>query len=154
MKTYTQEELNLIVEKHGKWLRDEEGGERANLAGAKLARANLAGANLADANLAGANLARANLARAYLAGATGNSKNLKTIQTDVWTVTYTDTEMQIGCQKHLIESWWKFDDEEIESMSGSALEFWKKWKPILQAVIAASPAEPTGYVEKTETEAA
>lgn len=27
----TQEQLDKIIESHGKWLRDEEGGERANL---------------------------------------------------------------------------------------------------------------------------
>ena len=36
MKTYMQEELAVIVEKHGKWLRNEEGGECANLRSANL----------------------------------------------------------------------------------------------------------------------
>jgi len=63
-----------ILAKHGKWVRGEEGGERADLAYANLAGANLTGANLtladlAGANLYGANLAGANLTRAYLAGA-------------------------------------------------------------------------------------
>ena len=51
-----QQELDIIVEKHGKWLRREEGGERADLRGA-----NLRGANLQDADLRGADLQGANL---------------------------------------------------------------------------------------------
>ena len=59
-------ELKKILEKHAKWLRSEEGGERANLSGAylsgaDLSRANLSGAYLSGANLYGANLSRANL---------------------------------------------------------------------------------------------
>ena len=91
MKTYTTEELKEICAKHIKWLRDEEGGERAifqdadlrdadlqraylqranlqraNLQGAYLRGADLRDANLQDANLRGANLQRANLQGANL----------------------------------------------------------------------------------------
>jgi hypothetical protein len=72
----TAAELQGVLDAHGRWLRDEEGGIRANLAGADLARANLADANLAGADLARANLARANLARANLAGANLAGANL------------------------------------------------------------------------------
>ena len=41
----TQEKLNEIIEIHGKWLRNEEGGEKANLRGANLRGANLGGAD-------------------------------------------------------------------------------------------------------------
>ena len=63
--------LNEILEKHLKWLNDENGGERANLIGADLRGADLRGANLSGANLSGANLSGANLyiadlSRAYL----------------------------------------------------------------------------------------
>ena len=64
--------LNEILDKHGKWLRDEEGGERwscairedlrhANLIGANLSHADLSGANLSHADLRGADLHGANL---------------------------------------------------------------------------------------------
>jgi uncharacterized protein YjbI with pentapeptide repeats len=74
MKRYTPEELAEVLRLHKLWLDDEEGGERANLAGAdltwaNLARADLTRADLTRANLAGANLAWANLAGANLAGA-------------------------------------------------------------------------------------
>ena len=57
----TQKRLNEIIASHGKWMRDEKGGKRADLRGA-----NLRGANLGGANLEGAYLADANLRDAYL----------------------------------------------------------------------------------------
>jgi len=65
----TQSELNEILEKHRKWLNDEEGGERANLRRANLSEADLSGANLSGANLRRANLRRANLSWANLSWA-------------------------------------------------------------------------------------
>ncbi len=62
----TQEELNVILDKHKKWLRNEEGGERANLSRANLSRANLREAHLGEADLSGADLRGANLSRANL----------------------------------------------------------------------------------------
>ena len=61
-----KQELKAILGKHLKWLRGEDGGERADLSGANLSRADLSGANLFEANLSGANLFRANLSRADL----------------------------------------------------------------------------------------
>ena len=51
--------LKDILDKHLKWLRDEDGGERADLSGADLSRANLSGADLYGADLSGADLSRA-----------------------------------------------------------------------------------------------
>ena len=77
----TQEELNMILDKHRKWLNDEEGGERANLYRANLYRANLYRANLYRANLCGATLFGAtlfgaNLREANLCGANLREANL------------------------------------------------------------------------------
>lgn len=113
--------LQEILQKHQAWLNDQVGGERANLRGADLSGANLRGM--------------------------GNMKHIKAIQADTWNIGYTHDTMQIGCQRHLIAEWWAFSDEEISRMDSRALEWWKVWKPILQAMIAASPAVPTGYVE-------
>ena len=47
----TKEQMDKIIESHGKWLRREDGGSRANLCGANLCGADLRGANLCGANL-------------------------------------------------------------------------------------------------------
>ena len=73
----TQEKLNEIIESHGKWLRNEEGGEKANLIGANLRGANLRGANLGGADLGGANLRGANLGGADLGDANLRGANLR-----------------------------------------------------------------------------
>ena len=123
MKTYNAVELAEIIEKHGRWRRDEEGGERAYLRGA-----NLSGANLRENSLW---------------NTTGNSREIKSVQTDGWTVTYTATHMQIGCQRHTLKEWWAFGDDEIKRMDSSAASWWKVWRPILRKIIKASPAVAT-----------
>lgn len=159
--------INQIIEQHALWLgTDGAEGSRANLASAdlmgadltdtNLTRANLAHANLACANLAGAdleganltdvNLTYANLTDANLTGAIGNFVHLKSIFCDTYHVTYTAEVMQIGCERHKLEDWWSFGDDRIIAMYGkTALEWWRIWKPILQQIIAASPATATGY---------
>ena len=51
--------------------------------------------------------------------------------------------MQIGCQNHEIQEWWKFTDDKIHAMDVNALKWWRVWKPILQQIIEVSPAAPT-----------
>ena len=68
--------LNEILEKHLKWLNDENGGERANLSRADLSRADLSRADLSRADLYGANLSGANLRGANLSGANLRGANL------------------------------------------------------------------------------
>ena len=46
-----QEELQKILEAHGKWINGEDGGARADLSRANLTGADLSGANLTRANL-------------------------------------------------------------------------------------------------------
>ncbi|EIE8690668.1 pentapeptide repeat-containing protein [Listeria monocytogenes] len=65
-----KEELDIILENHGKWLRDE-GGERADLTGADLRHT-----NLTNAVLSGADLRHANLTNADLSGADLRHANL------------------------------------------------------------------------------
>ena len=76
MKTYTQDEINEIIRLHGMWLRNDEGGQLANLIWADLSRANLSGANLSGAYLSGAYLSGANLSGANLSGAYLSGANL------------------------------------------------------------------------------
>jgi len=141
----------------------------ADLRGAYLRGADLSGADLRDAYLRGAYLRGAYLSGAYLRdadlsgadlrelgsmwGVTGNLREVKAIQADIWPVTYTATHMQIGCQFHTLAEWWAFNDEEIGRMDSKALDWWAVWKPILQKIIETSPAVPGGD-KPAETEAA
>ena len=50
----TKKELNEIIASHGKWLRSEEGGKRADLRGADLSNADLRGADMKCADLSNA----------------------------------------------------------------------------------------------------
>ncbi|HAA9361750.1 TPA_asm: hypothetical protein GHL28_08930 [Listeria monocytogenes] len=75
-----QEELDIILENHGKWLRNE-GGDRADLSNADLKNTNLRFANLrlaylSNANLRGADLSNVNLSYANLSIADLNNANL------------------------------------------------------------------------------
>ena len=56
MKKISDTELKAIIYKHAKWIRDEDGGERADLCGADLRNADLRDADLCGANLCDANL--------------------------------------------------------------------------------------------------
>ncbi|HHQ0594429.1 TPA: pentapeptide repeat-containing protein [Listeria monocytogenes] len=73
-----QAELDVVIEKHEKWLRDGY-GERANLSYANLSYADLSCANLRVANLSYADLSYANLRGANLSGANLRGANLNWI---------------------------------------------------------------------------
>jgi uncharacterized protein YjbI with pentapeptide repeats len=62
--TMHPDQLDEILRLHSLWMRDETGGQRADLSDAILN-----GANLSDASLSGADLRRANLSHADLYGA-------------------------------------------------------------------------------------
>ena len=135
-----QEKLSEIIKKHGRWLRDEEDGNRANLSGA-----NLSGANLSSANLSGADLLDADLSDADLWSTTGNRIEIKSLfVSEIYPITYTAEVMQIGCKNYPIKDWWGFDDKKIIEMDGKkALTFWREWKDTIRMIIEKSPATPT-----------
>jgi hypothetical protein len=133
MKKISKEELATILENHAKWIRDQEGGVRADLSGADLSRANLYGADLSGANLSranlsradlyganlsGANLSRANLSRADLSGANLSRANLygadlsRAVRMPItckWSHGITNENLiHIGCEKRTIEEWDEF----------------------------------------------
>ena len=70
-------DIKLILEKHAKWIRGEDGGECADLCGADLRGANLSDGNLRNANLCCANLCCANLRGADLCGANLSGADLR-----------------------------------------------------------------------------
>ena len=158
MEKITAEQLSEILRKHDLWLYGKDGGERADLRYADLSYANLSYADLRYADLSYANLSYADLRCAdlryanlsyadlneinHLWGCVGNMSEIKSIQCDLYEVTYTAEKLQIGCQFHEISDWWNFSDSEISRMDCGALEWWKVWKPILKKIIEASPAKP------------
>jgi hypothetical protein len=81
------------------------------------------------------NLYEVDLRWAVLCEVIGNNKEIKTIQSGLWVINYTDTVMSIGCQQHNIEDWFNFDDDRINYMDINALKWWRKWKPILRQII-------------------
>ncbi len=140
-----KEKLATILDLHDKWLKDIEGGERANLQGADLRGANLQRADLWKANLLGANLRGANLQGADLRGAILLGANLQGVNlqgaylqgANLWGVnlwgekidksplqvvnlgyfiTITKQHINIGCKVYKAEEWFAFSDEEIQKM--------------------------------------
>ena len=77
MRTINEQELKDILDKHGKWLRNEENGVRANLRSADLSSADLRYANLRYANLRSADLRSADLRSANLSSADLRYANLR-----------------------------------------------------------------------------
>ena len=59
-------ELSDVLDKHAKWLCDEDGGERAHLSNADLSNSDLSWEDLSCANLRGADLGNADLSNADL----------------------------------------------------------------------------------------
>ena len=70
-------DIKLILEKHAKWIRGEDGGECADLRNANLRGADLRGADLCDADLCGASLCGADLCYADLCDADLCGANLR-----------------------------------------------------------------------------
>ena len=118
-----------------------------DLNGCDLRYANLRGSFLNGSDLRGSDLRGSDMITATANFAIGNMREIKTLLLDVWPVTYTATHLHIGCERHLITEWWDFDDDRIARMDSNALEWWKKWKPVIQQIIEMSPAVPTGREE-------
>ena len=106
----------------------------ANLHGTDLRYANLYGADIEGTDLEGTDLRGTNLEGANLL-ASGNMKELRTMQIDTYKIGFTLDTLQIGCRRHKIEEWKSFSDEEIAEMDDGALEWWNKFRPIIFNII-------------------
>ena len=104
--------------------------------GANLSGANLSGSYLYGANLSGADLSGANLSGSYLYGANLYGEKIDKIPIQLsglkWWINITKKHIQIGCQVHEAEKWFKFKDSEIEKMHSEALVFWKANKKFIK----------------------
>ncbi len=112
-------DIKDIFKKHLAWLKDEDGGERADLSGADLSGADLSGANLREADLRGADLSEANL-RVFHGGK--------------WIAFIDPKSIRIGCKFFSVSEWNGFSDEEISEMDCDALEFWKENKAVIMTI--------------------
>ena len=140
----TKDDLKKVLDDHALWLRGE-GGARADLRGANLRWADLRwadlrwayleGADLQGADLQGANLQDADLREANLWSTVGNGREVKSLQCGVYDIAFTHDTMQIGCKRYPIKDWFEFDYETISSMDDGALEWWRKWKPVLKQIV-------------------
>ena len=148
MRELTKEEIE-VLQRHAKWLKNEEGGEKANLRDADLWDADLRGANLRDAdlrdadlrdadlwdaNLRDANLRDANLRGANLRGAAGKILSFGPIGSRQGITYVTKTERTIlvrcGCFYGTLEEFAaKVEEEHGDSQHGksykAAIEFIK-----------------------------
>jgi uncharacterized protein YjbI with pentapeptide repeats len=121
----------------------------ANLSGANLSGANLSGANLSDADLIYANLIYANLRGANLSDANllayGDMIHLRTMQFGRWAIGYTHDTLQIGCQRHRIDKWKKWDTEAgrqwVAQMDTNAREWAEHNLKLVLQIIDANPAD-------------
>ena len=131
----------------------------AYLTGANMTRARLVGAHLADAHLnqvdmTGALLTGANMARSDLTGAIlhdadlrayGDMVYLKTMQFDKWAIGYTHDTLQIGCQRHPIKEWQKWDTPMgqtwIAEMDEDALAWAERNLALVLQIIKQNPAK-------------
>ena len=111
----TVEQIAEIIESHGKWLRGEEGGKRADFSfkdcrGANFVDANCRGANFEGANCRGANCRGANFEGANCRGANFVGANLIGANFEgarIWSTNLSETNLdgrwvvvaQIGSRK-------------------------------------------------------
>ena len=114
---------------------------KANLRSADLRYANLESANLRSANLRSANLESANLESANLESAnlrymaSGNNKQLKTLQLGLYLVAISEFSIAIGCCQFSHDEWANFNDYEIRNLDGKeAVTWWAQWKETILKV--------------------
>ena len=146
--------LDEILKLHQMWLKNEEGGQRADLSnadlrgadlrgadlrGANLSDANLSGANLSDANIRNANLSDANLSYADLSDANLSGANLSGAIIPMfckWYYGVVDNKIRIGCKEKTIEEWEEFlDSDEVIETPRNTPEF-KQIEAVIRAYIA------------------
>ncbi len=116
----TKEALAEKLELHTKWLRDEEGGVRANLRGA----------NLRGADLRGANLYRTGGATVQVGAHPG--------------IIYPDGRMRYGCKELTLDGWDARHEELAKEHHPDDVEYYSR---ITKALVALARAAQVGVKE-------
>ena len=113
-----KEALLEIIDRHGKWLRDEKDGARAYLRDADLRGADLSSAYLSSAYLGGANLSSANLRDVI-----GGASRVQCLQIDPYKIIILDKEIVWGgCTKKTVQEWLDYSGEELNEKNKLYLE--------------------------------
>ena len=102
---------------------------------ADLSYADLRYADLRSADLRSSDLHSADLRYADLHSADLRYADLVVILLPIWTVYVQCEYTRIGCKYFKNSEWLSFTDEEIAGMDTGALEWWNKYKPIIEAAI-------------------
>ena len=140
------ENLGEVLEKHRKWLKSEDGGERANLRSADLRHADLSSADLRHADLRSADLRHAGLRSAVLRHADLRHADLRSadlssadlrhadLPEETWVIfgeTYFISIhcgiLRAGCQELDIKEWRCLSESKIKGMDGErAVNFYPR----------------------------
>ena len=79
---------------------------------------------------------------ANLKGVIGDTRFIKTLYIEAYSVTYTHDRLAIGCKNYKIKTWFSLPEEtQYKIFNQEQIALWKKWKPILKKIIKMSPAE-------------
>ena len=73
---------------------------------------------------------------AILGGNASSTKKVLYITTELYDVTISDNHIDLGLSQYTKKDWFNFTSEEILKLEGKeGLDWWKKWNPILIAMI-------------------
>jgi hypothetical protein len=125
----------------------------ANMRDANMSGADMRGANMSDADMRGANMSGADMRGANMSDADilcmGNMREIRTMQIGKWAIGYTATDMQIGCQRHSIDKWRKWNTgagrKWVAQMDPFAMEWADRNLALVLQIIDVNPATPTGH---------
>ena len=97
------------------------------------------GTSLRGGNFSFADMFNVQLDRTKVNFIVGDNHFIKSLHLG-YKIAYTNKELAIGCQQHLIKDWWGFTDIEIYKMDKKALDWWCKWRNVLRDIIEEYPA--------------
>lgn len=114
----------------------------ADLGGATMGGANLRWADLRQADLRGADLTDADLSGADLRWATGNGREVITLQLGRYHVVVAGERMTIDSHTRLITDWLALNEADIEQLGGNAAVGWAAtWRPVIEEFLMARVVE-------------
>ena len=150
-----KKQLAEILKKHGKWIANKDGGERANLRwanlrGADLRRADLRRADLSEADLSEADFSEADLSEADFSWANLSWANLIVLKIGPYDIYVQKESTRIGCQDHQNEEWISFTPDDISDIDIRAKKYWERYGDVVKAAIRAVQANASEKGHETK----